>query len=202
MMQLAVSSPVPLRLDLGDAFRLSDDELLELCARNPELRIERTAEGDLVIMSPTGARTGRRNALITAALTSWSERDGSGLTFDSSTGFRLPSGAVRSPDAAWVLRDRFDAVPAEAQEGFLPLAPDFVIELKSPADELDGALEKMEEWRANGVRVGWLVDPFSARVHVYRPGKPVEILERPSELSGDPELSGFGLDLRPIWQSA
>ncbi|MGH9381489.1 MAG: Uma2 family endonuclease [Thermoanaerobaculia bacterium] len=200
MTQLAVSSPVPFKLELGNALRLSADELFELCARNKELRIERTAEGDLIVMSPAGLKTSMRNALITKALAVWAEVDGTGVASDSSAGFRLPNGAMRSPDAAWILRSRFDALAAEEQEKFAPLAPDFVIELLSPSDELERAQEKMEEWRANGVRLGWLLDPRSRGVYVYRPGAAVEVLEQPSRIAGDPELPGFVLDLAAVWR--
>ncbi|MGH9379580.1 MAG: Uma2 family endonuclease [Thermoanaerobaculia bacterium] len=200
MTQLAVSSSVPLKLEFGDTLHLSDDELFELCARNRDLRIERTAAGNLIVMSPTGARTGTRNAALTAAVWNWTAQDATGAAFDSSTGFRLPNGAMRSPDVAWVLRSRLEPLSAEEKEKFLPLVPDFVIELLSPSDERTEALEKMEEWRDNGARLGWLIDPIERRVHVYRPGQAVEVLEQPSQLSGDPELSGFVLNLQPIWQ--
>lgn len=200
MTQLAVSSSVPFKLELGNALTLSDDELFELCARNKELRIERTAQGDLIVMSPAGLKTSMRNAAITRALAAWAEADGTGVASDSSAGFRLPNGAMRSPDAAWILRNRFDALATEEQEKFAPLAPDFVIELLSPSDELGRAQEKMEEWRANGVRLGWLLDPRSHSAYVYRPGAAVEELQQPSRLAGDPELPGFVLDLAGVWQ--
>lgn len=202
MTQLAVSSSVPVRLDLGEALRLSDDELFELCARNRDLRIERTAEGDLIVMTPAGFKTGNRNAKITAALTIWAEAEGSGVAVDSSTGFRLPNGAMRAPDAAWVRSSRLESVPVDEQEKFLPLTPDFVIELISPSDEVADVQAKMQEYVAGGTQLGWLIDPFGKRVYVYRPGAVAEVLEQPSELSGDPELPGFAFDLRPIWESA
>lgn len=180
--------------------RLTDDELFELCARNKELRIERTAEGDLIVMSPAGLKSGIRNAALTKALSTWAEADGSGVAVDSSTGFRLPNGAMRAPDAAWILRSRLEAIPADEQEKFAPLAPDFVIELLSPSDELERAQQKMEEWRANGVRLGWLLDPRNRRVYAYRPGATVEVFEQPIQLAGDPELPGFVLDLSAVWQ--
>lgn len=201
MTQLAMSGSMPLELELGDALRLSDDELFELCARNRDLRIERTAEGNLIVMTPAGFKTSSRNAWVTAALKTWAVQDGTGEALDSSGGFLLANGAMRSPDAAWVRRSRLEAVPEEQQEKFLPLAPDFVVELLSPSDALTKATGKLEEWRDNGVRLGWLIDPFERRVYVYRSGKAVETLEQPSEISGEPELSGFILDLRPIWQS-
>lgn len=196
-----MSSFAPLELELGDALRLSDDELFELCARNKDLRIERTAEGNLIIMSPAGFKTSSRNAWVTAALKMWAVQDGSGEALDSSGGFLLPNGAMWSPDAAWIQRARLEAVPEEQQEEFLPLVPDFVVELRSPSDQLAKATGKLEEWRDNGARLGWLIDPFEHRVYVYRPGKAVEVLEQPSDVAGDPELPGLRLDLQPIWQS-
>lgn len=202
MSQITTSdTPVSLNLRMGEALRLSDDELFELCARNRELRIERTAEGDLIVMTPAGGETAHRNAKITAALLMWADRDGTGIAFDSSAGFLLPNGAERSPDAAWLEKSRWTALPTEGRRKFVPLAPDFVVELRSPSDRLSVLQNKMEEYRDNGVRLGWLLDPEERRVHVYRPGRPAEVLDAPSRLSGDPELPGFLLDLAPIWET-
>lgn len=199
MTQIAISSsPVPLTLQMG-SLQLSDDELFELCARNPELRIERTSEGDLIVMTPAGGASGHRNAEIVGALRNWALSDGSGVVFDSSTGFLLPNGAMRAPDAAWVLRSRLASLSPEAKERFLPLCPDFAVELRSPSDRLDDLRAKMEEYRDNGVRLGWLLDPQERRVHVYRPATEPEVLAKATEVSGDPELPGFRLDLEPIW---
>lgn len=201
MAQIAISSsPVPLSLQVGDSLRLSDEELFELCARNPELRIERTAGGDLIVMTPAGGASGYRNSEIIAALAGWAKRDGTGVAFDSATGFFLPNGAMRSPDAAWVLRSRLEPLSDEAREKFLPLCPDFVVELRSPSDRLPDVQAKMEEYRDNGARLGWLIDPQERRIHAYRPGQAVDVLENPSQIAGDPELPGFVLDLTPIWQ--
>jgi Uma2 family endonuclease len=180
------------------ASRLSDDELFELCARNRELRIERTAEGELIVMSPTGGETGRRNFQFIAQLGLWVARDGTGVGFDSSTGFLLPNGAERAPDAAWIRRDRWDALTPEQRRKFVPLCPDFVVELRSPSDSLPELQAKMEEYVACGARLGWLVDVEGARAWVYRPGRPVEIVERVQKLAGDPELPGLVLDVEAI----
>lgn len=178
MAQITTSdTPVSLNLRMGGALRLSDDELFDLCARNRELRIERTAEGDLIVMTPAGGETAHRNAKITAALLMWADHDGTGIAFDSSAGFLLPNGAERSPDAAWVERSRWAALPPEGREKFVPLAPDFVVELRSRSDRLSVLQAKMEEYRDNGVRLGWLLDPEERRVHVYRRRQPVEVLE-------------------------
>lgn len=201
MAQIAIpSSPVPLSLQVSDSLRLSDEELFELCVRNPELRIERTAEGDLLVMTPAGGATDYRNTEIVAALLMWAKHDGTGVAFGPSAGFLLPNGAMRSPDAAWVPRSRLAPLSDEAREKFLPLCPDFVVELRSPSDRLADLQAKMEEYRDNGARLGWLIDPQERRIHVYRPPHPVEDLENPSRIAGDPELPGFVLDLTPIWQ--
>jgi Uma2 family endonuclease len=201
MTQIAIrTGPVPMNMEMGSALRLSDDELFELCARNPELRIERSANGDLIVMSPTGWASGRRNARILGALIAWADQDGRGEVTESSAGFLLPNGAVRAPDAAWILRPKLAALSAEAKERFLPACPDFVIELRSPSDELSDLQGKMEDYRSCGVGLGWLIDPEERRVHVYRPGREIEVLDHPTEISGDPELPGFTLDLTPVWE--
>lgn len=200
MTRIAISStPVPLDLEVGSALQLTDDELFELCARNRELRIERSAEGNLIVMTPAGGASGHRNFEIVGALRDWAARDDTGVGFDSSAGFLLPNGAMRGPDAAWVLRSRLAPLSPEAKERFLPLTPDFVVELRSPSDRFADLRAKMEEYRDNGARLGWLVDPLERQVHVYRPDQPVVLLDDPPEVSGDPELPGFTLDLAPIW---
>ncbi len=191
--------PEPLLLDLGSVVPRTDDELFELCARNPELRIERDAKGDLIVMTPAGAGSSHRSLEVATALGTWAKRDGSGIAFDSSGGFILPNDSMRSPDASWVVRSRLADIPPDAREKFLPLCPDFVVEIKSPSDRLATLQAKMEEYRDNGARLGWLIDPHARRVHVYRPGREAEALEAPETVSGDPELPGFVLDLEPVW---
>jgi Uma2 family endonuclease len=188
---------LPMRVRAAAA--LTDDALYDLCAANPDLRIERTADGELIIMPPTGGETGVRNARITAQLVVWADRDGSGVTFDSSAGFVLPSGAERAPDASWVLNERWNALSPEQRRKLVPLCPDFVLELMSPNDDLEEVREKMAEYIDNGARLGWLVDPDRRRAHVYRPGRAPEVLDGPDELRGDPDLRGLILDLRSIW---
>ena len=192
---------VPFDVRLGGAGRWGDEELFELCSRNPDLRIERTAEGNVVVMTPAGWESSHRNLEIALALGAWAKRDGTGVASDSSGGFLLPNGAMRSPDAAWVLRSRLAEVPPEARRRFLPLCPDFVVELRSPSDSLAELQTKMDEYRANGARLGWLIDPEEQRIYVYRPDRPVEVLDHPTEISGDPELPGFILDLSSIWET-
>ena len=181
---------------------MTDERFAEFCALNDILRIERTAKGEIVLMPPTHGITGNKNSIIGARLQFWAERDGTGLAFDSSTGFRLPNGALRSPDASWVLRSRLDALTAEERSGFVSICPDFVIELRSSSDSLSMLRAKMEEYMHNGARLGWLIDPLDSRkrVHIYRPQADVRILEDPDEVSGEAELPGFTLNLRQIWE--
>jgi Uma2 family endonuclease len=178
---------------------MNEDQFFDFCQANRELRIERTADGDILIMCPAGWSSGRRNAIITTRLSNWAERDGTGVVVDSSTGFRLPNGATRSPDAAWVLTSRLKPFSIAEKEKFLPLCPDFVIELKSSTDRIADLKNKLEEYVENGARLGWLLNPEVRQVLVYRPGRAVEVLDHPEAASAEPELPGFALDLKPIW---
>lgn len=186
-------------LKMRPAVELTHDQFFELCQINRDLRLERTAEGDIIVMPPTGFETGNRNSEITWQLVNWAKKDGTGVAGDSSTGFILPNGADRSPDAAWIKRERLAELTPEQKKKLLPLCPDFVIELRSPSDKLEALKTKMEEYVENGARLGWLIDPQARSVHVYRPGAAVEVLRDASQVSGDPELPGFVLDLRDIW---
>jgi Uma2 family endonuclease len=179
---------------------LTDEQFFRLCQDNPEFRFELTARGELIVMPPTGSETGWRNNEFSYALTAWAKQDGSGLVFDSSTGFTLPNGAKRSPDAAWIRRERWRALTPEQRREFAPLCPDFVMELRSPTDNLLALQEKMQEYVDNGARLGWLIDPIEKRVFVYRPGQPVEALDNPTSLSGDPVLPGFMLSVQELWE--
>ncbi len=187
-------------LHLRPAIELTDDEFFALCQLNRDLRLERTAEGDIIVMPPTGAETGNRNADITRQVGNWTKRDGTGAAFDSSTGFKLPNGAERSPDAAWVRRSRLTTLTREEKLKFLPLCPDFVIELMSPSDTLADVQAKMTEYIENGAHLGFLLAPETRQIHVYRPGATVVVLENVNEIAADPELPGFVLDLREIWE--
>lgn len=195
-----VPESVPLVLRLGQELRFNDEELFELCRKNREWRIERSSEGDLLIMAPTGGETGKRNLDLSIELGIWSREDGTGIAFDSSTGFVLPNGAMRAPDASWVRRDRLAGLTPEEKRKFLPLCPDFVAELCSPSDLLPAVEEKMEEYLASGARLGWLIEPDERRVTVYAPGVEPTTLNEPATLSGDPVLPGFVLELDPIWE--
>ncbi|WP_041933634.1 Uma2 family endonuclease [Gloeothece verrucosa] len=187
-----------LTLNLSSVGQLTDEAFYNLCRTNPDLKFECTEDGKLIIVSPTGGETGIRNRRITQRLGNWTDEDNSGVSFDSSTCFKLPSGAKRSPDAAWIILERWESLTPEQRQKFPPLAPDFVIELRSPTDELDSLQAKMREYMSNGVRLGWLIDPILRRVEVYRLGEEVEVLESPSSLSGEDVLPGFVLDLDRI----
>ncbi len=191
---------LPLVLRARPALRVSDDEFFEFCRQNRDLRIEQTAGGEWVIMAPTGGETGSRNNEVSRQLGNWARQDDTGVAFDSSTGYVLPNGAKRSPDASWVRRSRLAALTPEQKRKFLPLCPDFVIELRSPSDSLADTQDKMAEYRGNGARLGWLLDAAERRVHVYRPGAEVEILDAPASVAADSELAGFTLDLAYVWE--
>lgn len=180
-------------------FVTTTEELYELCAANPELRIERSETGEIVMMSPTGGTTGSRNTELTGQLWYWNGKYELGRVFDSSTGFQLPNGATRSPDSSWVTQERWDALTTEEQSRFVPLCPDFVIELRSPTDQLEPMRDKMREYMTNGAQLGWLIDPSKRRVEIYRIGQPVETLEDPQTLSGEPILPGFEMKLNRIF---
>jgi len=178
---------------------MSDHEFFEFCQLNPDLRIERTSDGDLVIMPPTGGTGGRINFTLVGLFSDWVEANGTGIGFDSSTEFSLPNGAKRSPDLAWVARARWEALTQQEQDEFPPLCPDFVVELRSPSDRIRGLRAKMEEYIANGASLGWLIDPIERKVYVYRPNAEMSCLDNPATVSGEPVLPGFVLDLRRLW---
>ena len=180
--------------------QLSDEQLFQLCQMNPDLRIERTAEGEIIIMPPTGGETGHRSAAVITQLTLWAWEDGTGVTFDSSTGFDLPNGATRSPDAAWVRRSRLGGLTEEQKEKFLPLCPDFVIEIRSSSDSLSALQDKMREYMDNGAKLGWLIDGKQQKVFIYHPDQPIEELDKPVTLSGEMLLHGFTLNLEKVWE--
>jgi Uma2 family endonuclease len=178
---------------------LTDEQFYRLCRDNPELRFELTSHGELIIMSPTGSKTGWRNSKFNQRLANWSEANGSGICFDSSTGFTLPNGAKRSPDAAWVRREVWDSLTEEQQDQFAPICPDFVVELRSSNDSLADLQDKMTEYIENGARFGWLFDPETRRVYIYRSDRKTECVETPSSITGDPVLPGFTFYPSEIW---
>jgi Uma2 family endonuclease len=188
-----------LTVNLKSLIEMTDEQFFELCQNNRELRFERNANGELIIMPPTGGETGNRNGRITQQLMNWTDADGTGIAFDSSTCFKLPNGADRSPDASWIKLERWDTLTDEEKQKFPPICPDFVIELLSPSDSLKTTQEKMREYMDNGVRLGILINRKSRQVEIYRQGKEVEVLDSPATVSGEDVLKGFVLNLGMIW---
>jgi Uma2 family endonuclease len=188
-----------LTVNLQSVLELTDEQFFQICQANRDLKFERTASGELIIMPPTGGETGNKNARITQQLMNWTDADGTGIAFDSSTCFKLPNSADRSPDASWIKLERWDALTEEEKQKFPPISPDFVVELLSPSDSLKVAQEKMKEYIDNGVRLGWLINRKSRQVEIYRPGQEVDVLESPVTLSGEDVLNGFVLNLGLVW---
>ncbi|HAC65681.1 MAG TPA: hypothetical protein DCF68_19655 [Cyanothece sp. UBA12306] len=186
-------------LKLKPAIAISEDQFYTLCRQNPDLKFERTPNGDLVIMPPTGGETGRKNAELMADFIFWNRQAKLGVIFDSSTCFRLPQGSDRSPDISWVKKERWDKLKSEEKEKFPPLCPDFVLELLSPSDNLPQAQAKMREYLCNGVKLGWLIIPQTQQIEIYRQDQPVQILQSPLELSGETILPQFTLNLAWLW---
>lgn len=198
-MEVVPCEPTGVVLQLPPSLQMNPDQFFDFCQVNRDLRIERTAKGEIIVMTPAGGETGGRNSEIARQLGNWAIVDGTGNTFDSSTGFSLPLGGDRSPDAAWVLRSRLAPLTAEQRRKFLPLCPDFVVELRSSSDRISTVREKMQMFMENGARLGFLVDPQSRQVTVYRPGAEPQVLNNPETVSGDPELPGFTLEMARIW---
>lgn len=211
-MSIAVSEtviPVPftsdtrsvrLHFDFEDKKRkVTPDEFWEFCTKNRKLRAELTKEGDVIIRPPTGYESSKENVELVLQLAIWAKKDGTGKVTESNGAYILPNGATKAPDAAWIEKEQLARFTAEQRKKFLPIAPDFVVELRSESDSLREQQEKMEEWIENGVRLAWLIDTKTKRVHIYRPDRNAEILENPSRVPGEDVLPGFELDLREIW---
>jgi Uma2 family endonuclease len=197
---LSVIGAEPIEIEFGSFLKqMSDEEFFDFCQRNRDWRIERTKEGDIIVMPPTGSKSGGRNFNLIVKFGIWVEKDGSGKGFDSSTGFRLPNGATRSPGLAWVRNERWTALSEGEQTEFAPLCPDFVVELRSATDSISRLQDKMKEYMENGAELGWLIDPTERKVYIYRKPSPVEILDDPQTVSGEPTLRGFTLDMRSLW---
>ncbi len=194
----AVENP-PMVLHLRPVLEMTDDDFYEFCRLNRDLRIERNAEGEIIVMAPAGSESSSRNGHLSMQLFAWAKADGTGVAFDSSGGFVLANRATRGPDAAWVLRSRLREISAERKKKFLPLCPDFVVELISPSDRLRLVQQKMQEYMANGARLGWLIDPEPRQVYIYRPGHSVQQLDKPDTIDAGPDLPGFVLELPDIW---
>ena len=189
----------PLTINLPTIAPMTPHQFYEFCLANRDLRIERAPSGEVVIMSPAFSDTGNRNFNMAAQLWQWTEQDSTGIGFDSSAGFTLPSGAVRSPDAAWIKLERWNALTAEQKASFAPICPDFVIELRSASDTLASLPNKMRAYIEKGAELGWLIDRKNRTVHLYRPGQEPEFLDNPETVSGAPELPGFVLRMAKIW---
>ncbi|MCW9680615.1 Uma2 family endonuclease [Dolichospermum planctonicum UHCC 0167] len=186
-------------LQIPKSLKFTDDKFVEIVAANKDLRLELSSQGELSIMSPTGGETGDRNLELGGQVWFWNRQNGLGKAFDSSTGFKLPNGATRSPDVSWIKIERWNALTPEQRKRFLPLCPDFVIELVSESDDLADTQAKMREYIANGLQLGWLINPKSQQVEIYRPNQEIEVLESPTSVSGEDVLLGFILDLQPIF---
>lgn len=200
MTTLLIQSPsVPLTVNLPSIKSMSVEEFYEFCQANRDLRIERSASGEVIIMPPAFSDTGNRNGKIFQQLANWAEQDGTGETFDSSAGFTLPNGAIRSPDASWIKLERWNALTEEQKASFAPICPDFVIELRSKSDTLSGLQDKMQEYLNNGVSLGLLIERKNRNVYIYRPNQEPEVLDNPETVSVEPELSGFVLRMATIW---
>ncbi|HAZ48528.1 MAG TPA: hypothetical protein DDW76_34665 [Cyanobacteria bacterium UBA11369] len=204
---LIQTESVPLTVNFPALKSMSVEQFYEFCLANRDLRIERTARGEVIIMSPVFSDTGNRNFKIAVQLGNWAEQDGTGETFDSSAGFTLPNGAIRSPDASWIKLERWNALTEEQKASFAPICPDFAIELRSSSDTLRGLQDKMQEYIDNGALLGLLIDSRSEtlrerknrKVYIYRPNREPEILDNPETVSGDPVLPGFVLQMAKIW---
>src|SRR5437867_1239903 len=197
--QASLIEQEPLVVRTRPVIEMDDEQFFQFCQLNRDLQIERTSEGDIIIKAPEAGSTGRGSSKLIRLFDQWSERDGTGLVFGSSTGFNLPNGATRSPDVAWVRNERIDSLTDEQWQKFLPLCPDFVLELRSPSDSVQTLQKKMEEYRESGAQLGWLLDPMNKQVHVYRQGAPAEVLDAPTSVSGEPLLRGFVLAVPQIW---
>jgi Uma2 family endonuclease len=190
----------PVSIQLAPVVPMTQEQFFDFCQLNADKRFERTAEGELIILPPSGGDSGFRDLSVSAQLYNWYMSIGKGKATGPSGGFILPNGANRAPDAAWLTPEQIASLTHEQRQRFLPLCPYFLIEVMSPSDVLTRMQEKMEEYIANGCQLGWLIDPARMQVHVYRPGQPVQVLDKPQTLAGDPELPGFVLDLEPVWQ--
>ena len=178
---------------------VSHRQFERLCREYPDLRLELTSSGDLIVMPPTGMETGNRCFSLATQFGIWVKKDGTGLGFDSSAGYTLPNGAIRSPDVSWLRREKWDSLTDRQKRSFAPICPDFAVELRSDSDSLPMLLNKMEEYMENGATLSWLIDPQRRQVYVFKAGEEMVVLENPAVVSGDPLLPGFELQLEEIW---
>ena len=187
---------------LPPSFTVTNDQFWDLAKSNPELRLERTAAGELIVIPPTGSEGGNYNAELTIDVDIWNRRTQLGKVFDSSTGFQLANGAIRAPDTAWMTNERWTALPLEQRQRFAPICPDFILELASKSDDLGILRQKMQEYIDNGCQLGWLIIPRIQQVEIYRQNAAVEVLQSPSSLSGEAVLPGLVLDLVAIFKKS
>ena len=199
-MTQANSSPaIAVNIPCSVTLTVTHEEFVQLAIANRDLQLERNATGELIVMPPTGSETGNKNSDMEGQLWLWNRQTKLGKTFNSSTGFHLPNGSFRSPDAAWVRQDRWHALTPEQQKGFAPICPDFVLELRSESDSMKTLRAKMREYMANNARLGWLIDRKNPKVEIYRQCQDMEVLDKPITLSGEDVLPGFVLDLTEVW---
>jgi Uma2 family endonuclease len=196
---LIQSEQTPMTVNFPLIAQMTSEQFYEFCLANRDLRIERTATGEVIVMPPTFSDTGNRNFKVAVQLGIWAEKDGTGETFDSSASFTLPNGATRSPDASWIQSERWNALTDEQKASFAPICPDFVIELRSASDRLTTLQDKMQEYIDNGALLGFLIDRKERTLHLYRPNQAPQIIENPVEVQGEPELPGFTLRMSQIW---
>jgi Uma2 family endonuclease len=196
---LAVPEISPLVLQMSPAIEMTDEQFFHFCQQNRDYRIERTAQGEIIIMPPTGSETGNRNFDLIIQLGIWTRQNQTGIGFDSSTGFTLPNGSIKSSDAAWIKLEKWNRLTPEQQQKFAPICPDFVVKLRSPSDNLKRLQDKLQDYIDNGTLLGWLIDRKQQQVYIYRPNQPVDCLTQPSTLSEESVLPGFVLDLSTIW---
>jgi Uma2 family endonuclease len=196
---LIQSEQTPITVNFPLIAQMTSEQFYEFCLANQDLRIERTATGEVIIMPPTFSDTGNRNFKVAVQLGIWAEKNGTGEPFDSSAGFTLPNGATRSPDASWIRSERWNALTDEQKASFAPICPDFVVEIRSASDRLTTLQDKMQEYIDNGALLGFLTDRKEQTVHLYRPTQAPQILENPAEVQGNPELPGFTLRMSQVW---
>ncbi len=196
---LAVPEISPLVLQMSPAIEMTDEQFFDFCQQNRDYRIERTAQGEVIIMPPTGSETGNRNFDLIVQLGLWTRQNKTGIGFDSSTGFTLPNGSIKSSDAAWIKLEKWNRLTPEQQQKFAPICPDFVVELRSPSDNLKRLQDKLQDYIEQGTLLGWLIDRKHQQVYIYRPNQPVDCLTQPTTLSEESLLPGFVLDLSTIW---
>lgn len=196
---ISLTENIPLKLQMSPAIDMTDEQFFAFCQQNRDYRIERNATGEITIMPPTGSETGNRNFDLIVQLGIWTRQNGTGIGFDSSAGFTLPNGAMKSSEAAWIKLEKWHTLTPEQQQKFAPICPDFIIELRSPSDNLQPLKDKLQEYIDNGVSLGWLIDRKNRKVYIYRPNSEVECLDNPTTLSGESIFPEFVLQLSTIW---